>query len=179
MKQLFSVLLALAFAMPAFAQTPSTPTRPSVAPPAAIHAPVAPRVAPVAPAAAPAATPAAGQALIDVNSANATALDTLPGIGGPRAQGIIANRPYLTKQDLLTKKIVPANVFRDIEPRIALVNINTASAADMAKILTGVGAARSAAIVKGRPYAAPQDLVTKGVLTQGVFSGIQSMITAS
>jgi competence protein ComEA len=175
MKQLFPVLLALAFAMPAFAQTPSTPTRPSVAPPAAIHAPVAPRVAPVA----PAATPAAGQALIDVNSANATALDTLPGIGASRAQGIIANRPYLTKQDLLTKKIVPANVFRDIEPRIALVNINTASAADMAKILTGIGAARSAAIVKGRPYAVPQDLVTKGVLTQGVFSGIQSMITAS
>ena len=173
MKRLFPALLALAFAMPAVAQTPTSPTRPTVAPPAAIHTPVAP----VTPA--PTATPATGAALVDVNSANAAALDALPGVGASRAKGIIANRPYLTKQDLLTKKVVPANVFRDIEPRIALVNINTASAADMAKILTGIGAARSAAIVKGRPYAAPQDLVTKGVLTQGVFSGIRSMLTAS
>ncbi|MEJ1976773.1 MAG: helix-hairpin-helix domain-containing protein [Acetobacteraceae bacterium] len=170
-------LLALLFAVPAFAQTPSAPTRPTVPPPAAVHAPVAPKAATAAPAATP--TPAASAALVDVNSADAKTLDVLPGIGASRAQGIIANRPYLTKQDLLTKKIVPANVFKQIEPRIALVNINTASATDMAKILTGIGPARSAAIVAARPFTTPQDLVTKGVLTQSVFNGIKGLVTAS
>jgi DNA uptake protein ComE-like DNA-binding protein len=62
--------------------------------------------------------------------------------------------------------------------RIALVNVNTASAADMAKILPNIGPVRAAAIVKARPYATPQDLVTKGALTPGVFNGIRGLVTA-
>jgi competence protein ComEA len=166
MKRLL-LLLALLFALPVYAQTPSAPARSSL---------IAPRVAPAAPAA---MAPASSTALVDVNSASATALDTLPGVGASRAQGIIANRPYLTKQDLLTKKVLPANVYQQVEPRIALVNVNTTSAADMAKILTGIGPVRAAAIVKARPFATPQDLVTKGVLTQSIFNGIKELVTAS
>jgi DNA uptake protein ComE-like DNA-binding protein len=95
-----------------------------------------------------------------------------------RAKAIIAGRPYADKQDLVSRKILPANVFTAIQDRIALVNVNTASAADMAKILPNVGPVRAAAIVKARPFAAPQDMVTKGALTQGVFDGIKNLVTA-
>jgi competence protein ComEA len=124
------------------------------------------------------ATPAAG-ALVDVNSADAAALDALPGVGPARAKAIIAGRPWTDKQDLVTRKAIPANVLANVQGMIALVNVNTASAADMAKILPNVGAVRSAAIVKNRPYAAAQDLVAKGALTQGVFDGIKGMITTN
>ena len=158
-----AALLALAFAAPVFmhpahGQAPATAgrTRP------AISAPLAP----------------AGPALIDVNSADLKTLDALPGVGPARAAAIVAGRPYTDKQDLLTRKVLPPNVFSAIQDRIALVNINTASAADMAKILPNVGPVRAAAIVKARPFATPQDMVTKGALTQGVFDGIKGLVTA-
>ena len=157
------------------------------APAAAVHAPVRPvaPVKPVAPAvtAAPVKTPSAtatsvGPFLIDVNSADEKTLDTLPGIGAARAKAIVANRPYSDKQDLVTKKAVPASVFAGLEDKIALVNINKTPAADMAKILPNVGPVRAQQIVDKRPYAVPQDLVAKGALSQGIFDGIRGLITA-
>jgi competence protein ComEA len=162
-KQLrLAALLAMAFAAPVFLQAvrAQTPTRHP-------HAPIA---APQIP---------AGPPLVDVNSADAKALDALPGVGPVRAKAIIAGRPYTDKQDLVNRKILPASVFTAIQDRIALININTASAADMAKVLPNVGPVRAAAIVKARPYANPQDMVTKGALTQGVLDGIRGLVTAS
>ena len=60
--------------------------------------------------------------------------------------------------------------------RFALANINTSSAADMAKTLPGIGEVRSRAIVTGRPYASPQDLVAKHVLTQGQLDKIKDLV---
>ncbi len=156
-----AALLALAFAAPIFnqvarAQPPARGNRPS------ISAPAVP----------------SGPSLVDVNSADAKTLDALPGVGPVRAKAIIAGRPYTDKQDLVTRKVLPANVFAGIQDRIALININTASAADMAKILPNVGPTRAAAIVKARPFSTPQDMVTKGALTQGVFDGITALVTA-
>ena len=64
-----------------------------------------------------------------------------------------------------------------IEDKIALVNVNTATAAMMAKILPNVGPVRAQQIVDKRPYATPQDLVSKGALTAGVFNGVQNLVT--
>ena len=166
-----AALMTLLLAMPAMAQTPAVRPAPPArtAPPITTPAP--------APTAKPATPTTSGMALVDINSADAAALDALPGVGPARAKAIIAGRPWTDKQDLVTRKAVPTNVFADIEGKIALVNVNTASAADMAKILPNVGVARSAAIVKNRPYATPQDVVTKGALTQGVFDGIKGMVT--
>ena len=50
--------------------------------------------------------------LIDVNSADEKTLDSLPGVGPARAKAIVANRPYTDKQQLVTKKALPANVPR-------------------------------------------------------------------
>jgi competence protein ComEA len=162
-KQLrLAALLAMAFAAPVFLQTARAQS-PARHP----HPPIA---APQIP---------SGPPLTDINSADAKALDALPGVGPVRAKAIIAGRPYTDKQDLLNRKILPSNVFAEIQDRIALVNVNTASAADMAKILPNVGPVRAAAIVKARPYASPQDMVSKGALTQGVLDGIRGLVTAS
>jgi DNA uptake protein ComE-like DNA-binding protein len=156
-----AALLAMAFAAPIFLQTAHGQT-PARGPHPAISIPAAP----------------SGPPLVDVNSADAKALDALPGVGPIRAKAIIAGRPYTDKQDLINRKILPANVFTAIQDRIALINVNTASAADMAKTLPNVGPVRAAAIVKARPFANPQDMVTKGALTQGVFDGIKGLVTA-
>ena len=156
----FIAMLAWILALPglAIAQTPATSAR---------HAPVG-RSAQVEP---------AGPALIDVNSADEKTLDSLPGVGPVRAKAIVANRPYADKQDLVTKKAIPANVLAQIDDKIALINVNTATAAMMAKILPNVGPVRAQKIVDNRPYATLTDLVSKGALTAGVFAGVRNLVT--
>lgn len=160
--------------VPAFAQTPSpaTPATPVVPRPAAPSPAVAPRATPSI-----AASPTAAGKRIDINSAPASQLDALPGVGPARAKAIVAGRPYADLSDLVTKKVLTQNVFDGIKDRIALANINTSSAAEMERTLKGIGDVRSKAIVAARPYATPQDLVTKGVLPQGVFNGMKDLIT--
>jgi competence protein ComEA len=144
---------------------------------ASLTAPALAQLKPMTPPSAISAPTASAGGLIDINSASAEALDTLPGIGDARAKAIIAGRPYTDKADLVTKKILPQNVFDGLKDRIALANINTASAKDMAASLPGVGDARAAAIVKGRPYASAQDLVKKNILPQPVFDKVMPLVT--
>jgi len=45
--------------------------------------------------------------LLDINSASADQLETLPGIGDAYSREIIANRPYNRTDELVEKKVVP------------------------------------------------------------------------
>lgn len=122
------------------------------------------------------AQPAAAQ-LIDVNSAAPATLATLPGIGDVRSKAIVTGRPYGEKTDLVKKSVLTQGVFDGIKDKIALANINTSSAKDMVATLPGIGDVRAAAIVKGRPYAKPEDLVSNKVLTQMQFDAIKTLVT--
>ena len=62
-------------------------------------------------------------------------------------------------------------------PAAAPMDINSASAKQLAT-LDGIGEARSAAIVKGRPYSGKDDLVNKKILTQDVYDKIKDKIIA-
>lgn len=58
-----------------------------------------------------------------------------------------------------------------------LLDINTASAADLEK-LKGVGTARSAAIIKGRPYHGKNELLDKNIVPKNVYEDIKDHIIA-
>ena len=61
------------------------------------------------------ATLPAVQHYIDLNSASRKELMTLPGIGASEADRIVANRPYLTKTDLVTKDVLPVGPFLSLK----------------------------------------------------------------
>ena len=64
-----------------------------------------------------AATPAAA-GLIDINSADAATLKTVPGVGDVYSAKIIANRPYKGKDEIVKKAGVPQGVYDKIKDKI-------------------------------------------------------------
>ena len=184
MNRVFRVVVALSglLAAPVWAQAPAprTPTPATTPVPAPASAPSA-TPAPAAPTPSASASRRRAPAMapgtkLDINSATAEQLDALPQIGPVRSKAIVAGRPYTDLQDLVTKKVLSQGVFDKAKGGMALANINTSSAADLAKTLPGIGEVRSKEIVAGRPYANPQDLVTKNVLTQAVFDKIKDVV---
>ncbi|GAC1414055.1 MAG: hypothetical protein NVSMB6_16140 [Burkholderiaceae bacterium] len=59
----------------------------------------------------------------------------------------------------------------------APMDINTASAKELAT-LPKIGDARAAAIIKGRPYKAKDELVEKKILSDDVYATVKDMIIA-
>ncbi|MGU3362058.1 helix-hairpin-helix domain-containing protein [Methylobacterium sp. M6A4_1b] len=66
-----------------------------------------------------------------------------------------------------------------VEPaaKTALIDINSASAAEL-DALPGIGAARAAAIIKGRPYRGKDELLSKKIIPQNAYDGIKDKIIA-
>lgn len=62
----------------------------------------------------------AGQGNVNINTASASELDTLWGIGEARAQAIIESRPYGSVEELLTKAGIPKNVYDRIKDEVGI-----------------------------------------------------------
>jgi len=104
-KRLFRIttlaLLLGAGGFPTRADTLAKPTpKPSIAPKAQ---------------ASPLAKPEAKAELLDLNSAKKEALEKLPGIGEAYADAIVKGRPYLGKDELVRRKIVPLATYVKIK----------------------------------------------------------------
>ena len=86
--------------------------------------------------------------------------------------------PAFALDDKQAKKDVATATKAPTTPAVAeLMDINSATAKQLAT-LDGIGDARSAAIVKGRPYNGKDDLVNKKILTQDVYDKIKDKIIA-
>jgi len=62
--------------------------------------------------------------LVNINTADAAALESLPGIGEVRAERILLSRqedgPFAQVDELLTRDLIPDSVFQDIVPLITV-----------------------------------------------------------
>jgi competence protein ComEA len=110
-----AALMCFALISPAVAQTgTSTTTPPAKSVPA--------KPAPSAPAATstPAAAGSAAQRteLVDINTASAAELKTLPGIGDAYSAKIIQGRPYASKDQLVSKKLIPQATYDKVKNQI-------------------------------------------------------------
>lgn len=71
-----------------------------------------------APNAAKAPIPAKATELLDINSATPAQLSALPGIGEVYSKKIVGGRPYMRKDELVSKKIVPEATYEKIKEMI-------------------------------------------------------------
>jgi DNA uptake protein ComE-like DNA-binding protein len=62
--------------------------------------------------------PAAKKAPVDINSASATELKAVTGIGEADAKKIVENRPYKSTDELVQKKVMPKATYDKIKDQI-------------------------------------------------------------
>ncbi len=102
-------------------------------------------------------------------------IDAIEAAGGPSADAA----PDLVN---LARRVVDGEqigVPRAGEPATTLIDLNTASAADL-EALPGIGAARSRAIIAARqaqPFISSDDLVARGILPADVYEAIRDRVT--
>ena len=56
--------------------------------------------------------------LLDINTATADQLKTLPGIGEAYSEQIIKGRPYQRKDELVQKKILPRTIYEQLRYKV-------------------------------------------------------------
>ena len=95
----FVFALMLASSLTFAAEKPEVPSKPTYA-------------------AAEKAAPTAKGSLVDINTATEAELKAIPGVGDAYSKKIIAGRPYAKKDQLKTKKIIPAGVYEKIKDKI-------------------------------------------------------------
>ena len=128
---------------------------------------------------------AADKELVDINSASEKEIGDLKGINKEEAKKIIKGRPYARKDELVSKKILSEKDYDKIKDQIVakqsakgeIVDINSASEKELAAI-HGLGVDEAKKIVKNRPYARKDELVSKKVLDERTYDKVKDQLVA-
>ncbi len=102
-------------------------------------------------------------------------IGALLGLSPALVQSTFAQTP-VPKAAAAAKKEAPKEAPK-AAPKAVLIDINRASAADL-DALPGIGAARSQAIIAGRPYKAKDELTRRKIIPQNVYDAIKDKIIA-
>jgi competence protein ComEA len=76
----------------------------------------------------PADAAKAATKLLDINTATKAELEKLTGIGPARAADIIKNRPYRGKDELVSRNVIPQNVYDGIKEQVIARQVPTGGA---------------------------------------------------
>ena len=163
----------------------------------------------------------AAGALIDINTADQKAIESLPGVGPATAKAIIQGRPYKSVDDLANVKGLGKSKLEKIKALVTIggqpaaqapaaagaaaskaatttqaaqkspaeakkaakaagpagpININTASKEQL-DALPGIGKTKAQAIIDGRPYQKPEDIMKVKGIKQKTYDKIKDLIT--
>jgi len=120
MKRLFTLVFALVLAASVSfaAEKKAAPAPAPATAPAKAPAPAVEKKAEAA--------PAAKAELVDINTATEAELKAVPGIGDEYSKKIIAGRPFSNKSQLLSKKIVPKDVYEKIKDLVIAKKVKMA-----------------------------------------------------
>jgi competence protein ComEA len=72
----------------------------------------------------PAAKPAMKKEVLDLNTATREQLVALPGIGETYADAIIKARPFKSKDELVSKKVIPAATYKKVRKLVIAKHTN-------------------------------------------------------
>jgi len=91
-------------------------------------------------------------------------------------------RPKKTPTKVLDKNLAAQRqneilAQRKAAAKIKLVSLNSASKDDL-KTLPGIGDDEAKRIIAGRPYGSKAWLVTKGIVSSGIYDGIRKLVVA-
>ena len=113
------------------------------------------------------------------SSKTSSALRALVVLSALMAAPALAQAPSPATPTAPTKPMAPSAPVAGAPnaAKAPLLDLNSASAEELDK-LPGIGAARSAAIIKGRPYKGKDELVQKKIIPQGVYDGIKDKVIA-
>ena len=110
----FVTLATLGVLAASAAHAQAAATTPTTAKVTAQQQPAA-KPAPAKPAAKPAPAAPKAKELVDLNTATREQLVALPGIGETYADAIIKARPFKSKSELVSKKVIPSAAYKKIK----------------------------------------------------------------